>query len=72
MKYVYFWKYDKKDEAALFEKLPFQGELNRLSPSYSIGGQTRGFTLIEEENFEKIEKHCQNLAPLLNVKVLPI
>jgi hypothetical protein len=72
MKYICFWEYNKKDEAALFEKLPYEGELNRLSPSYSIGGTTRGFTLVEEEDFEKIEKHYHYLAPLLKVKVLPI
>jgi len=72
IKYIVFWEYDKKDEEALFEKLPFEGELNRLSTSYYIGGETKGFTLVEEEDFEKIEKHYQHFAPIVRTKVLPI
>ena len=72
MKYICFWEYDKKDEKALFEKLPYEGELHRISSSFTIGGQTKGFTLVEEEDFETIEKHYHYLAPLLRVKVLPI
>jgi hypothetical protein len=72
IKYIVFWEYDKKDEEALFKKLPFTGDLNRLSSSYYLGGQTKGFTLVEEEDFEKIEKHYQHFAPMARTKVLPI
>jgi hypothetical protein len=72
MKYVCFWEYNKKDEEALFKKLPYQGELNRLLTSYSIGGQTKGFTIVEEDDFEKIEKHYTHFAPILKLEILPI
>lgn len=53
------------------KKLPFTGELNRLTSSYYLAGQTKGFTLVCED-FEKIEKHYHNFAPMVRTKVLPI
>ena len=74
MKYVAFWEYDKKDEEALFEKFRTrpESEINRISPPFALGGQTKGFSLLEEDDFERIEKFCHHYKPLLKFKIYPI
>ena len=74
MKYVLFWEYDKKDEAALIEKFKTrpEAEIKRLLPPYAIGGQTKGFSLVEAEDFEQIEKFYHHYAPVLKAKIFPI
>ena len=74
MKYILFWEYDKKDEAAIIEKFMTrpEAEIKRLFPPYALGGQTKGFSLVAAENFEQIEKFYHHYAPLLKVKVYPI
>ena len=74
VKYIVFWEYDKKDEAAVFEKFKTrpEAEINRLLPPYALGGQTKGFSLFEEEDFERLEKFGHYFAPLFKFKVFPI
>jgi hypothetical protein len=74
MKYIAFWEYDKKDEARLFEKFKTrpETEVKRLFPPYALGGQTKGFSLVEEEDFERLEKFCHHYAPEMKFKIFPI
>lgn len=74
VKYIVLWEYDKKDEAAVFEKFKTrpEAEVNRLLPPYALGGQTKGFSLFEDEDFERIEKYQHHYAPELKVKIFPI
>lgn len=74
MKYVVFWEYDKKYEAAIIEKFNKrpEAEMKRLTPPYVLGGQTKGFSLYEEENFEQLEKFIHHYTPLLKTKIYPI
>ena len=74
MEYIVFWEYDKKDEANAFEKFKTrpEAEINRLFPPYALGGQTRGFSLVEDEDFERIEKFYHHYAPELKIKIFPI
>jgi len=73
MKYIVFWEYDKKVEAVLVEKFKRrpETEINRLFPPSHLGGQTKGFSLVEEEDFERIEKFYHHYAPELNFKIYP-
>jgi len=74
MKYVVIWEYKKKDEAEIikkFKKRP-EGEITRLYPPYALGGQTKGFSLVEAEDFLEVEKFYHTYAPLLKWKVYPI
>ncbi len=74
MKYVVFWEYDKKDEPAVFEKFKTrpEAEISRLLPPYALGGQTAGFSLFDEEDFERIEKFQHHYAPELKFEIFPI
>jgi len=74
MKYLALWEYDLEDERALIEKFKTrpESEIKRLVPPYHLGGQTKGFSLYEAENFEQIEKFCHHYAPELNFKIYPI
>jgi hypothetical protein len=74
MKYVVIWEYKKKDEAEIFEKFKKrpEGEITRLYPPYALGGQTKGFSLVEAEDFLEVEKFYHTYAPLLKWKVYPI
>ena len=74
MKYVVFWEYDKEDEAVLLEKFKTrpETEINRLFPPMVFGGQTKGFSLVEEEDFDRVEKFCHHYTPVLEFEILPI
>ena len=74
MKYIAFWEYDKKDEAALIEKFKIKpdAEITRIFPPCVLGGQTKGFSLVETDDFEQLEKFLHNYTPLLKAKVFPI
>jgi hypothetical protein len=74
MKFIGFWEYDKKDEAALFEKFKTRPEtlVTRLFPPYCIVGQTKGFSLMEGEDVEKMEQFMHHYKPLLKFKIFPI
>ena len=74
MKYVVIWEYKKKDEAMIIEKFKKrpEGEITRLYPPYALGGQTKGFSLVEAEDFLEVEKFYHTYAPLLKWKVYPI
>lgn len=74
MKYIVFWEYDKKDEAALFEKFKTrpEAEIKRLFPPYALGGQCKGFSLFEAEDFSEIEKFGHHYAPDMKFQIFPI
>jgi len=75
VKYIGYWEYDLKDEPALLEKykvLPEGLEKLRLFPPYWLGGQTKGFSLLETDDFEKIEELCHHYAPEMKFKIYPI
>jgi len=75
VKYIAFWEYDPKDEPALLEQykvLPEGIENLRLFPPYWLGGQTKGFSLLETDDFEKIEELCHHYAPEMKFKIYPI
>ena len=74
MKYIVFWEYDKEDEAELIEKFKVrpETEITRLFPPCALGGQTKGFSLVENDDFEQIEKFLHHYTPLLEVKIFPI
>ena len=74
MKYIAFWEYDKKDEAVLFEKFKTgpETEIKRLFPPCALGGQTKGFSLFEEDDFERAEKFCHHYAPEMKFRIFPI
>ena len=74
MKYIVFWEYDKKDKAAVLQKFKTkpEAEITRLALPYALGGQTRGFSLFEDEDFERIEKFQHRYAPLLKLEIFPI
>ena len=74
MEYVVVWEYEKKDEAEIikkFKKRP-EGTMSRLYPPKALGGQTKGFSLVEADDFMEIEKFFHTYAPLLKWKVYPI
>jgi hypothetical protein len=74
MKYVALWEYCKKDEMALIEKFKKRPEqdITRVSPAFHLGGQTKGLSLYEADNFTTIEKFLHHYSPELNFKVYPI
>jgi hypothetical protein len=74
MKFIVYWEYDKKDEAAMWEKFKNPPEIteHRLFPPCILGGQTKGFSLYEEENLEQLEKLIHHYTPLLKTKISPI
>ena len=74
MKYVAFWEYCKKDEKVLIEKFvkrPEQ-EITRITPAFHLGGQTKGFSIYEADDFITIEKFLHHYSPELNFTVYPI
>jgi hypothetical protein len=74
MKYILFWEYKKKDEAEIidrFKKRP-EAEIQRLFPPYALGGQTKGFSLVEADDYREIEKFYHHYTPLLKTKIFPI
>ena len=74
MKFITFWEYDKQNEAALFEKFKTRPEakINRLFPPCCLAGETRGFTLAEEEDIENLEEFAHHYTPYLRFKIHPI
>jgi len=74
MEYVVVWEYKKKDEAEIIEKFKKrpEGTMKRLYPPRALGGQTKGFSLVEADDFMEIEKFFHTYAPLLKWKVYPI
>ena len=74
MKYVAYWEYCLKDEKVLIEKFkkrPEQ-EITRITPAFHLGGQTKGFSIYEADDFKVIEKFLHHYAPELNFVVYPI
>lgn len=72
-KYIGFWEYDKKDEEALFEKFKTrpETEITRLFPPSVLLGQTKGFSIVEEDDVERMEKFIHHYTPLLKIKLYP-
>ena len=74
MKYVAFWEYSKKDEKILIEKFkkrPEQ-EITRVTPAFHLGGQTKGLSIYEADDFMVIEKFLHHYSPELNFQVYPL
>jgi hypothetical protein len=74
MKYAAFWEYDVKDEKVLiekFKKAPEQ-EITRLTPAFHLGGQTKGLSLYEADDFKAVERFIQHYSPELHFVVYPI
>jgi hypothetical protein len=71
MKYFVFWEYEKEDEADLIEKFKVRpgAEITRLFPPGALGGQTKGFLLVEDDDFERVEKFLHHHSPMLKVKI---
>ena len=74
MKYVVFWEYEKEDEVGLIEKFKVrpEAEITRLFPPCALGGQTKGFSLVEDDDFEGVDTFLQDYTPLLKVTIFPI
>ncbi len=75
MKYLLLWEYDLKDESTLFEKfkvLPEDNKKLRIFPPHFLGGQTKGFSVLEADDFEQIEQFCHHYAPDMKWKIFPI
>ena len=72
-KYIGFWEYDKKDEEALLEKFKTrpETEVDRLFPPCVLVGQTKGFSLVEDDDVERMEKFIHHYTPLLRIKLYP-
>jgi hypothetical protein len=74
MKYVAYWEYCKKDEKVLIEKFkkrPEQ-EITRITLAFHLGGQTKGLSIYEADDFTTIEKFLHHYSPELNFVVYPI
>jgi hypothetical protein len=74
MKYVAFWEYCKKDEPVLIEKFKKrpEHEITRVTPAFHLGGQTKGFSIYEADDFTTVEKFIHHYSPELNFVVYPI
>ena len=74
MQYVAFWEYDAKDEKTLINKFTARSEagITRLYPPCLLGGQCKGFSVIEADDFAEIEKFIHQYTPELRVKIFPI
>jgi len=72
-KFIGFWEYDKKDEASLIEKFKTKPEtmINRLFPPCCLLGQTKGFSIMEEDDMERVEKFVHHYSPYLKIKIYP-
>ena len=68
---VSFWEVDEAELIEKFKKRP-EGEITRLYPPYALGGQTKGFSLVEADDFMEVEKFYHTYAPLLEIKAYPI
>jgi Domain of unknown function (DUF3303) len=74
MKYVAFWEYCKKDERVLLEKFkkrPWH-DITRVTPAFHLGGQTKGFSIFDADDFIPIENFLHHYSPELNFEVYPI
>jgi hypothetical protein len=72
-KYIAFWEYDKKDEEALFERFKKRPEaqIKRLFPACCLLGQTKGFSIMEEDDLENAERFAHHYTPLLRFEIFP-
>jgi len=74
MQYIAFWEYDLKDEPTIINKFKARSEagIKWLYPSCLLGGQSKGFSLYEADDFTEIEKFIHQYAPELRFQIFPI
>ena len=79
MKYVCFFEYEAEDFdniIPLFQKMAElrgkPGYPKGLSPTYGVGGETKGFTLYEVSDPQEIINHAVHYHPFLKLKWVPL
>ena len=73
MNYIAFWHYDQKDTRKIIEKFQASNlEIKQLLPPHHIGGQPKGFTLIETDDPMDLIKFMGYYSPEMDFTMYPI